>query len=192
MKIEPLAVTYSRALMELAQAAGRLRPVLEEIRSIGDLFRRDREFRIFIESPGIEAADKRKVLDAVFRGKADDLVVDFLELVVEKKRQFLLPEIFAECEVLYDAAVGRVRAEATSALPLDEAMRKDLVAALEAKLHKTVVLEEKVRPDILGGLIIRVGDEVADGSIRSALASIAARLESTRIGSEFVHENQPR
>ncbi len=172
--------------MELAAKDGRLRPVLEHIRVLAGLYRDQRDFRVFIESPGIEAAEKERVLEAALRGKVDDLVVNFLELVIKKGRQFLLPEIFAECEVLYDAEVGRVRVEATSAVALDEGLRRELVEILEAKLHKTVVLQERVRPDLLGGLVIRVGDQVADASVRTALARIASRLDSARIGSETV------
>jgi F-type H+-transporting ATPase subunit delta len=191
LKIEPLAVTYSRALMELAAAHDRVRPVLEDVRILAGLFRENRDFRIVIESPGIDAAEKRTVFEKVFRGRFDDLVVNFLGLIVGKKRQFLLPEIFEECEILHDQVMGRARVEATTAVPLDEAQEKEIKGILEEKLKKTVLLENKVRPDVLGGLIIRHGDEVADASVRTALARIAERLESTKIGSEIVHENQP-
>jgi F-type H+-transporting ATPase subunit delta len=172
--------------MELAVQGGRLRPVLEDIRFLGGLYRESRDLRIFIESPGIEVDEKRRVMEAALRGKLDELVVNFIELLVAKGRQFLLPEIFAECEMLYDVEVGRLRVEAVSAVPLDEGLRKELVAALEAKMKKTVVLRERVDPDILGGLVIRVSDQVADASVRSALEGIASRLDGAKIGSEFI------
>ncbi len=188
MKIEPVSVTYARALIDLA-APKRLEPVMEDVRFLAKLIREDREFRAFIESPSIGAARKRVALDKVFRGKLDDLALDFVELVVLRRRQALLGEIFASCETLYDAAVGRIQAEATTAVPLSAERRDAIAADLGKKLGKNVVLHNSVRPEILGGLILRYGDLVADDSVKTSLTRIAGRLLARRPGSELVHEN---
>jgi len=188
LKIEPVSVTYARALIDLA-AAERLEPVMEAVRFLAKLIREDREFRAFLETPSIGAARKRAALDKVFRGKLDDLVLDFMELVVARSRQSLLGEIFATCETLYDAAVGRIKVEATTAVPLAAERRDSIAADLRKRLGKQIVLHNQVRPEILGGLILRYGDLVADDSVKASLTRIAGRLLARRPGSELVHEN---
>lgn len=189
MKVEPLSVTYARALVELAIEKDRLRTVLEEVRSLAELLRKERDLRTFIESPSISTGAKRKVLERGFRGKMDDLVVDFIELVVKKNRQFLFPEIFAQVEVLYDVAVGRVHVEATSAVELPDPIKDELTGVLGVKLARTVVLVNKIRPEILGGLVLRYGDLVADGSLKTSLEKITTNMYSHKPGSELIHEN---
>jgi len=189
MKIEPLSVTYARSLMELAEQSKKLRPILEEIRFVGGLFRENPEFRVFVESPKIPLRVKRETIDRAFKGKLDDVVVNFLQIVVQKKRQQLLGEIFAECELLYDASVGRIHVDATTAVPLGDDRKKDLGTLLSRKLKKDVVLVNTVRPEILGGLVLRYGDLVADDSVKSALDKVAGRMKAHKLGSELVHES---
>jgi F-type H+-transporting ATPase subunit delta len=186
VKNDPLAVTYARALVELASEGGKLADVLEDVRFIRGLLVEDREFRTFIESPGIGGGAKREVLEKSFRGKLGDLALDFVELVVEKHRQTMLISILDACEDLYDLLEGRMRVEATSAVPLDDRGRDELTKTLGAKLRKSIVLESKVRPEIMGGLIVRVGDMVADDSVLTALQRIERSLEEARIGSEIL------
>ena len=175
--------------MELAVKADRLRPVLEEMRVLRGLFKDIRDFRTFLETPSIDHRAKRDVLERSFRGRMDDLVLDFFQIVVAKGRQFLFPEIFEECEYLYDLEVGRIHVEAVTAAPLDESLRAQIVESLIQRAHREVILVSKVRPEILGGLVLRFRDLVFDGSVQTALEKIARQMESTKIGSEFIHEN---
>jgi len=189
LKADPLSVTYARALVELAVEADRLRPVLDEVRAFAGLLRDQKDLRVFIESPAISGGSKRQVLERSFRGKMDDLVLDFIELVVQKHRQFLLLDIFAYVEVLYDQVVGRVHVEATSAVELPDSIKEELTGVLGVKLARTVVLVNKVRPEILGGLVLRYGDLVADSSLKTSLEKITHNLYSHKPGSELIHEN---
>jgi F-type H+-transporting ATPase subunit delta len=186
----PLAITYARALMELARAADRLRPVLEEVRFVGGLYRTERDFRTFLEIPSINSKEKEAFLERTFRGRVDDLVLDFLAVVVAKKRQFLLPDIFAECEELYDQAVGRIHVQAISAVALDEGEKAALVKEIGRRSKMDVVLVNKVRPEVLGGIVLRYHDRVSDDSVRTALDGIARCIGRNQFGSELVHENQ--
>jgi F-type H+-transporting ATPase subunit delta len=188
----PLAITYARALMELAAKADRLRPVLEEVRFLGGLYRENRDLRTFIEIPSIGSKEKCEALERIFRGRLDDLVLDFLVVAVQKNRQFLLPEIFAECEELYDQAVGRIHVKAITAVPLEPSEKEALVKAIEERVkgEVSVVLVNKVDPEVLGGLVLRYHDRVTDASIATALDEIARRLKRNMFGSELVHENQ--
>lgn len=189
MNIDPLAITYTRALVELAREADRLRPVLEEIRFLGSLLREVGDFRAFLEIPSIDVGAKREVLERAFRGKLDDLTVNFLELILDKKRQFLLPQIFAAMEDLYDEEVGRAHVKAVTAVPLEPALKDEIARVLQARYGREVILVNVVRPEVLGGLVLRWRDLVADGSVRTALEKIGRGMESSKLGSELVHEN---
>jgi F-type H+-transporting ATPase subunit delta len=188
----PLATTYARALMELARAAGRLRPVLEEVREVAAVYRGNREFRTFLEIPSIGVGVKVGFLERVFRGKVDDIVLNFLMVVVEKHRQFLLPAMFAECEELYDQEVGRIHVEVITSVPLDEKEKAVLDGELEKKAQRPVIIVNRVAPEVLGGMIVRYHDRVTDASVGTALGDIGRNLRKNRFGSEMVHENQSR
>ncbi len=192
MRIDPLAIAYSRALMELARDAGRLRPVLEDVRLLARTYADVPDFRTFIESPALNARVKGELLERVFRGKLDDLTLNFLELLIDKKRQVLLPEVFVLSEELYDREVGRMHVEVVTAVPLEPQVQVELMGILEGKLKKKVVLRKAVLPEVMGGMILRYGDLVADGSVRTALDKIRSGMERTDLGSELVHENQSR
>jgi len=189
LKIEPVAVTYAKALVELASEADTLQPILEEIRFLSGLLDDEPDFRVFIESPAIDSEAKRKSLENIFRGKMSDLLLNFLVILIEKKRQFLLPQVLDRCEALYNELTGQESVVATSAVPLNQEQRERLEKALKGKLKKNVVLENRVRPEILGGLVLRYGDIVADGSIRTALEKMGGQMASGKLGSELVHEN---
>jgi len=190
VKVEPLSVTYARSLMELAQEKDKLRPVLEEVRAFAKLLAEDRELRVFLEVPSIPARKKIEVLERSLRGKMDDTVLDFIELVVEKGRQALLPEVFAECEVLYDEAVGRFHLEVSSVIPLGEDMTRKIEETMKGRVGREAVVVNRVQPEILGGLVFRYKDLVADDSVRTALEKIAQNMLSHKLGSELIHENQ--
>jgi F-type H+-transporting ATPase subunit delta len=191
VKIDPLAMIYSRALMELARKADRIRPVLEEVRAFAGLFRANRDFRTFLETPSIARTAKREVLERSLRERMDGLVLDFLQVVVDKDRQFLLPQIFEACELLYDQEVGRIHVEAITAVPLEDSVVAAIDKELERRAHREVIVVRKVRPEIMGGMILRYRDLAFDGSVRTALEKIGRKMESTKIGNESIHENQP-
>ena len=192
MVIDPLAFTYARALLDLARAPDRVRPVLDELRVLGKLLADEREFRVFIESPAINIQAKKDLIERVLRGKLDDLVVDFLGLVIAKKRQSMLGGMLAAYEELYDREVGRVHVETITAVPLEPEVEAQLVEVLKGRMGTNVVLRKSVKPEIVGGIILRYADRAADGSVRTVLENLRVRLEHPDLGSELVHENQPR
>jgi F-type H+-transporting ATPase subunit delta len=115
--------------------------------------------------------------------------VNFLLLVMRKGRQLFLRRMLADYCVLHDERMGLVRAKATTAVPLGSESLEALRAVLQAKLGKTVQLDNAVDEGILGGLIVRYGGMVADGSLGTALVRIESRTRDLKFGSEFVHEN---
>jgi F-type H+-transporting ATPase subunit delta len=191
IKAESLPKVYARALLEAARDAGILDQVVEEAAAFRAILEREPDVGLFIENPKIELAAKRGALERALRGRTSDLFVDFLLLVIDKGRQLQLRQMLEELEKLHDQILGRVKALAVTAVPLDEAVLAQLRERVAARLRKQVLLINKPDPAILGGLILRFDGMVADGSLRTALEQNRARLLSKKFGSEFIHENQP-
>jgi F-type H+-transporting ATPase subunit delta len=131
---------------------------------------------MFLEAPQVSEGQKNDVLGKALTGKAPAMFVRFVQKLVTNRRQMLLAEVAAAYNALRDAEEGRVHARVTVSRELSDADRDALVASLSKALGKTVVPHVGVNPAILGGVIVRVGDTVMDGSVRRRLGALRARM----------------
>ena len=190
MKQDPISISYARALLELADERGELDVVLEETQLVRRLLEEDRDFRNFVMSPGIGVSSKKATLEKVFGGgNMTATLLDFLLVVVDKGRSLMLHDFLEEYEDLYDEKMDRVHVDAVTAEPMSADRQSRLMNVLSQKLGKTVLLENSADASILGGLVIRYGDLVVDGSVRSHIQELSARVGVHKLGSEYVHEN---
>ena len=190
MKQDPIAISYARALLQLADERGELDAVLEETQFVRRLLRTDADFKNFVLSPGIDGSSKKRTLETIFGGgDMTATVLDFLLVVVDKGRALMLEDILEEYEDLYDVKMNRVHVDAITATPMSEERQTRLTNVLSQKLGKTILLENSADASILGGLVIRYGDLVVDGSVRSHIQELSARVGVHKLGSEYVHEN---
>jgi F-type H+-transporting ATPase subunit delta len=181
MQETTIARSYAEALLELAGADHKVDLYDDELRLIADLMRTEDEFRLFLETPRIDPADKKRVVRAVFEKKIPGRLLRFLLVVIEKRRARLLPTIAAEFSDLVDEQHGRLKVEVTTATEPDKALSSDLKKRLSKLLGKDVVPRYRLDPRIIGGVIVRVGDTVMDGSIRHRLQLLRRRLLKTEI-----------
>lgn len=178
MKSQHAARSYAKALFELAKERHETNVVGHELGGVIEVVGGDPALRQFLARPGVSAAAKRAVADEVAqRLNVSKLIRDFLGLVADQGRGEQLPEIAEAYRDLVDADAGRVRARVRSAVALTEAERATLASRLGAALGKTVVVEDRVDPELLGGLVAEVGSLVADASLDGQLARIKDRLE---------------
>ncbi|MBP6575162.1 MAG: ATP synthase F1 subunit delta [Flavobacteriales bacterium] len=173
MNIAPVAYRYARSLMELAQERGVLAGVEEDMRLVARTCEANRELVVLLNSPVVKADKKDKILSAVFAGKIGAITTSFMSILVRKGRERLLPHVAAAFSILYKISKNIVVAQVTSAVPLDAATREK-VMALAAKQHpgKSIELVELVDPALIGGLSIRIGDELYDGSVSRQLSDM--------------------
>ena len=176
MREPTIARNYAETLLELAQKAGDLRGWGEMIDRIGDAMETDRRLRVFLESPRVSAQRKNEILQKAFGSSLPRTFVRFLQALVNHRRQMLIPVIAHEYHDLVDQVEGRVHASVTVSREADEADRTLVIAHLSRTLGKEVVPHFHVNPSILGGVIVRVGDTVLDGSIRRRLAKLRAAM----------------
>jgi F-type H+-transporting ATPase subunit delta len=132
--------------------------------------------RLFLEAPQVPTDQKLAVIERGLRPFAHPLVIEFFKLLLAKKRLFRMRDIVVEFERLVEQDQGIVRAQVTSAVPLNDGELNGLVAALEHGLSKKVKLNAHVDPSILGGVVVKVGDRIADRSVTTQLSELREQL----------------
>jgi F-type H+-transporting ATPase subunit delta len=176
MREPTIARNYAETLLELAQRAGDLRGWGEMLDSVANAVESDRRLRIFLESPRVSAQRKNEIIQKAYGGALPRNFVRFLQALVSNRRQMLIPLIAHAYHDLVDQVEGRVHASVTVAREADERDRELVTTQLSRALGKTVVPHFHVNPDVLGGVIVRVGDTVLDGSVRKRLAILRGRM----------------
>jgi F-type H+-transporting ATPase subunit delta len=180
MREPTIAKNYAETLLELAQRAGDLSGWGNMLDQIADAMETDRRLRVFLESPRVSAQRKNEVLQKAYGAQLPRNFLRFLQALVSHRRQMLIPVIAHTYHDLVDEAEGRVHASVTVARPADEADRQMVTAQLSRVLGKSVVPHFHVNSDILGGVIVRVGDTVLDGSLRKRLATLRTKMVAAR------------
>jgi len=178
VRAEIVARNYAQTLLELANRNGGQRTVEEFGRAMELLADTvaDRRVREFLSTPRVDAADRKEALRGALEGRVPDLFLRFVMVVVDKRRQALLPDIAHEYRALVDQLAGRVRVQVAVSHPPDEALQEEITRALAKRLGKTVIPTFTVNPELLGGMVARVGDEILDGSIRTGAAQLRRRM----------------
>ena len=180
MRATTIARNYAEALLVLARNANDLDGWGASINGVVTAMEGDGRLRNFLSAPQISAAEKNVVIGKAFNGKLPKTMVRFLQKLVQNRRQMLLPLIAIEYGNLVDETMGKVHAQVTVSRDVSDAEQNAIAAQLSRAFAKTVVPHVDVNPAILGGVIVRVGDRVLDGSVRKRLKTLKARIVSAR------------
>ncbi len=167
---------YAEVLLTLARRAEDLPGWGKLIGDVAAAMEADQTLRLFLESPKISEAQKSAVLSEGLSDRVPRHFLRFLLALVAKRRQMLIPEIATEFANLVDASEGRIHARVTLARESSEAEQNSIAEQLSRVLGKRAVLHVNVNPAILGGLIVKVGDTVMDGSVRRRLGTLRGRI----------------
>ena len=178
MSAHVVARNYAEALLALAEQAGgdALERFGELMDAVAGALAADARVLSVMMSPRVTKAAKRDVLARALRGTAPEAFIRFLGAIVQRGRQGLLGEISAAYLVLVDVKLNRVHAGVVTAHPVDEALARDITARLQDAVRKTVVPHFDTDPRLLGGVIVRIGDRVFDGSLRRRMRLLRHRL----------------
>jgi F-type H+-transporting ATPase subunit delta len=169
--MEELAQVYARSLFQAALENGKLDELREQLGQFADALEQNRELAVFFFSPYFSTAEKREALDTLLDG-ADELFVNFLSLLIENHRMPVIFRIRHEYERLWEEENKTLPVEITSAIALDAATTESLGKTIGERAGRKVTLAARVDPDILGGIIIRVGNSILDASIRNRLEQL--------------------
>jgi F-type H+-transporting ATPase subunit delta len=164
-----VARNYADTLLALADRSDDAVEWLSLIGEVAGLYREVPPFRAFLETPRVTLADKRQVIRDVFGERYPESFIRFLLVVLEKRRQSLLPEIALAALELQDARTGRVRASVAMTVDPDPQLRSEIESALGRILGREVTADFRLDRRLVGGMVVRVKDRVLDGSVRRRL-----------------------
>jgi F-type H+-transporting ATPase subunit delta len=173
--MEEIARVYARSLFEVAKEQDTLDEVREQLGEIADAVSGDRELQVFFFSPYFSTEEKKDGLRKVIDG-ADPAVLNFLELLVEKHRMPALFRIRRVYDELWEHENKLLPVEITSAVELDEEIARRIGDQIGQQTGQRVELTKTVDPDIIGGLVLRVGNSILDASIRTRLETLRTNV----------------
>lgn len=177
MQATKIAARYSKALIDLAMEQGVLEQVYNDIKYVKETCKTNKSLVVFLKSPVIKTDKKTAIIQEVFGGKLTKLTEVYLNLITTKKREKYLTEIADEFLNQYKAKKNIITAVVTTASGIDDIVRKQLVDIVKGNGNNEVVLEEKIDQDIIGGIILRVGDKQVDASIVRKLNNLKHRFK---------------
>ena len=169
--MEEIAKVYARSLFEVAREQGKLDQVREQLGQFVDALNANRELAVFFFSPYFSINEKQDALGRVLEG-ADEIFLNFLKLLIEKHRMPVIFRIRQAFEQLWEEENRTLPVEITSAIELDEGTTQSLATQIAERAGRKVKLSTRVDPEILGGLVVRVGNSILDASIRNRLEQL--------------------
>ena len=176
MKSATVAKNYAEALLAAAEGLGQVEPFGRLMDAVGGAIQADETIAVVLDSPRVAKAVKARLLTEALEGVAPLPFVRFLEAVVRRGRQGLLAEIAQQYQALVDVKENRVHAGVTLATPADDALQRTIVERLGRLLGKEVRAHFRPDPRILGGMVVRVGERVYDGSLKRRLNLLRRRM----------------
>ncbi|HYM56732.1 MAG TPA: ATP synthase F1 subunit delta [Solirubrobacteraceae bacterium] len=173
--MEEIATVYARSLFEVAREHDKLDVVREQLGQFADALNADRELMVFLFSPYFSTQEKKEGLDKAVTG-AEPVFQNFLKLLIEKHRTPAVFRIRREFDRLWQEEHKLLPVQVTSAIELDRQTVESIGDRIREQTGRTVDLSSSVEPDILGGIIVRAGNNVIDASIRSRLEQLRKQV----------------
>jgi F-type H+-transporting ATPase subunit delta len=173
--MEEIARVYARSLFEVASEQGKLDVVREQIGQFADALDESRELQTFLFSPYFSTEEKKDGLARAVTD-ADDTVANFLALLLEKHRMPVIFRVRREYDRLWEEANKRLPVEITSAVELDPSVAERIGDEIGRQTGRTVELTSSVDPDVIGGIVVRVGNSILDASIRNRLENLRKQV----------------
>jgi F-type H+-transporting ATPase subunit delta len=173
--MEEIAAVYARSLFEVAKEQDKLDDVREQLGAFADALNETRELQVFFFSPYFSTQEKEDGLERAV-SDVDPVVMNFLKLLIEKHRMPVIFRIRGAYDALWEEENKLLPVEITSAVELDERIVKQLGDRISEQTGRKVDLSAHVEPDILGGIVVRVGNSVLDASIRNRLEQLRKQV----------------
>jgi F-type H+-transporting ATPase subunit delta len=166
--MEEIARVYAQSLFEVARERGKLDEIHEQLGQVADAIAESRELQVFLFSPYFSSEEKRDGISRAVSGAEPELV-NFLELLAEKHRMPVIFRVRRQFDELWAEENRRLEVTLTSAVELDPKVVEEVGEEIERQTDRKIDLRTEVDEDVLGGLVLRVGNMVMDASVRSKL-----------------------
>ena len=178
MADQRVAARYAKSLLDLGKEMGTLETVKQDMDLLGKTVAENRDLRLLLRNPIVKHDKKLAILTAIFQGKVSDVTMQFFTILTQKNRESALESMGIEFQAQYNVMQGIQTAQVTSATPLTPALRDELEQLVIKQTGLTEVkLTEKVDPSLIGGFVLRVGDQQIDDSVRTSLRKLRTSLQ---------------
>jgi ATP synthase F1 delta subunit len=173
--MEEIAAVYARSLFEVAKEQGKLDAVREQLGEFADALEQTRELQVFFFSPYFSTTEKEDGLDRAVSG-ADAVFINFLKLLIENHRMPVIFRVRRGYDALWEDENKLLPVRVTSAVELDKKTVSQIGDKIAEQTGRKVDLSSEVDPDILGGIVVRVGNSILDASIRNRLEQLRRQV----------------
>ena len=177
MSWSEVARKYSQALYQLGKEQQQLSLFQEELEAIRQIFNENEELKKVFYHQRVQSTDKKEIINKIFAEQLSAFILNFLCLLIDQKREDSLVAIIREFNYLVNKEQGIIEVEVVSAIELDRQIMTKLTEKLKQAIDCQIILKEKCDPSIIGGLILKIGDYIIDGSIKNHLSSLEERIE---------------
>ncbi|HOX26809.1 MAG TPA: ATP synthase F1 subunit delta [Candidatus Krumholzibacteria bacterium] len=177
MRDRVVAVRYAQALLDVAVERQVLDSVCASLATLAGSVTAYPDLRVFMQSPQVPTQDKKALIHTLLDDRVDPVLVQFLELLLDKDRILFLGDINEEFATLVERHRGLQRAAVVTAVPLAADLADQLTRKLEQLTRQRIILDQKVDPSVIGGICVTMGDRILDGTLRTGLAELRRALE---------------
>lgn len=181
MNESAITVRYSKAIYSLAREKEIINSLKNDMELISNVCKNSTDFILLLETPVVKASEKSRLISKIFKNKIHPLTLDFLQLIVKNNRETFIPSISRDTLDFIRHEKNIKSAVLTTAIQIDKSVIEEVEKLLEKELDGKVELTEKVNPDIIGGLILRIDDKQMDASVSTQLKKVKQQLLKTQV-----------
>lgn len=174
--LSTIASRYATALMELGEKYNQLDVFNSDMNIINQTFVSYEDLSKFLSHPTIAINEKKEIIDKIFRDTTSPIILNTLKLLLDRNRFFLFSSIANHYKMLLFKKRNILVAEVSTAIEINEEIKDRVKNQLEKLFNKNITLEHKVKPEIIAGMIIKIGDKVIDGSIKSKFETMKRKI----------------
>jgi F-type H+-transporting ATPase subunit delta len=175
-----IASRYARALYGLVKEQGKTEPVRNNLSGLVELLDASAEFRTLMESPVLQGSEKSKIVTALLNGRVEPVTLDFLNLLIDHKRELYLAAIYRMFRSMDKAEQGVLEAEVESAVPMDDALLADLQSRLAKSTGSSIDFRTTINEELIGGFKLTLEDQQLDASVLTQLRKIKQELRESK------------
>ncbi|HCX65045.1 MAG TPA: hypothetical protein DHN33_07535 [Eubacteriaceae bacterium] len=172
---------YAQALFEVAKEEDKVDAYYQQMTMINGQLKENEDFFEILLLPSVEVKEKKEMLRKVFEPTLDREILQFLILLLDKRRFIDFELIYLEFKTLFLEENKQLEATIVSVLPLEEKEINQLKKNLESRYQKTITIENKIDPALIGGVVVYVGEQVIDGSVKRKLTTMRNELREVRL-----------
>ena len=176
-----ITVRYAKAFFSLAKEKQLLEPLKKDIETISGICTESNDFILLLESPIVKVSQKISLLTQIFKGNISELTLNFLTLIADNKRESHIPGICRNILNLYRENQGVKLATVTTSTGISPETMQKVQAIMEKEFDTKIELSQKLNPEIIGGMILRVDDKQLDASVATQLKKIKTKFLETEI-----------